>query len=170
MLDHSKPPRSQRSGGNQRKKDGAKAKGKRLLLDMQIRADGSPEFEKLVDEQLKVALAEVGPVKPQFDEEYHRWIFEHPLYPVEYDGDTKQEVIKGYPLHLREFIWHRLYGDLAPEEEARTSGRGGKREGAGRPKGTTKEPTRVVSLPVDIANWLQSNSAHLLKVRKLMSR
>lgn len=41
---------------------------------------------------------------------------------------------------------------------------GGKRGGAGRPKGTAKEPTKVVSvrLPVKLAETLKINSEWLL--------
>jgi hypothetical protein len=53
------------------------------------------------------------------------YIFEHPLYPVEYVGKTEADVIKGYPEYLREFILHRLDGSLHPVMESETKARGG---------------------------------------------
>ena len=124
-------------------------------------------FERLVDEHLKIALEEIGPIKPWFDHELKDWTFEHKLYPVSYGGNTRQEVIERYPLYIRQFIEHRLIGDLAPFVEKRTLGRGGKRIGAGRPVGTTKEPTRTVRLPLDIVVWLKSDPRHLERVRRM---
>ncbi len=128
------------------------------------------EFNKLVDEHFKIALKEVGPIKPWFSEPFECWVFEHELYPVEYGGNTKQEVIDRYPLYLKGFIEHRLKGTLAPFVEKQTKGRGGKRPGAGRPNGTTKEATLVVRLPSDIAMWLKDDPSHLEQVRSLLSR
>lgn len=125
------------------------------------------KFQRLVDEHWKIAMDEIGPIKPWFDPEVNAWVFEHELYPESYGGDTVEEVIERYPLYLKQFIEHRLIGDLAPSVEERTLGRGGKREGAGRPVGTTKEPTRTVRLPVDIVNWIKADPKHLEQVRKL---
>ena len=124
-------------------------------------------FEKLVDEHLKIALEEIGPIKPWFDEECQDWVFEHKLYPESYGGRTKEEVIRRYPLYIRQFIEARLNGTLAPWVEKRTLGRGGKRAGAGRPTGTTKTPTRTVRLPLSIANWIKSDPRHLERVRRM---
>lgn len=70
--------------------------------------------KKEIEEHLKLALEEVGKIKPWYSKDFKTWIFYHPLYPVEYSGDTKEEVIKNYPLYLREFIKHRLQDKLAP--------------------------------------------------------
>lgn len=78
----------------------------------------------------------------------------HTLYPVEYSGDTKEEVIENYPLYLQDFIEERLKDNLSPVTERKTKGRGGRRIGSGRPTGTTKEPKKRVSLPSDIADWI----------------
>ena len=110
--------------------------------------------KKEINEQLKIALAEVGKIKPWFDEEVNAFVFEHPSYPVEYADESEEKVIKGYPKYLREFILHRLDNNLHPLMEKETKGRGGKRTGAGRPQGTKKSPTKVVRLPKDIANWI----------------
>ncbi len=112
--------------------------------------------KKEIKEHLKIALEEVGTITPWFDKNYTSWVFSHPAYPVEYSGDSKEEVIKNYPLYLQDFIEERLNDNLSPLTEMKTSGRGGKRKGAGRPEGTIKEPTRRVSLPVDIAEWITS--------------
>ena len=127
------------------------------------------KFDRLVDEHLKIALQEIGPIKPWFDPEVQEWVFEHKLYPESYGGKTKKEVIKRYPLYIRQFIEHRLNGTLSPFVEKRTLGRGGKREGAGRPIGSTKAPTAVVRLPLDIAQWLKADPAHLEEVRSLLN-
>ncbi len=127
-------------------------------------------FDLLVDQHLAIAMKEIGPIKPWFDPEVQSWVFEHELYPESYGGETKKEVIERYPLYIRQFIENRLDGTLAPWVEQRTRGRGGKREGAGRPLGTTKEPTVVVRLPLDIVNWLKADPSHLEQVRHLSNR
>src|SRR6267378_2076703 len=95
--------------------------------------------KKEIARHLKIALKEVGEIRPWFEKEVNAWVFEHKSYPVGYSGDSKEEVIKNYPRYLREFIKQRLNDNLAPSVEKRTKGRGGKREGAGRPRGTKKE-------------------------------
>jgi hypothetical protein len=127
------------------------------------------EFEQLVDEHLKIALLEIGQIKPWFDAEFQSWAFRHELYPVEYYGNTKREVIKNYPLYMREFIEQRLKNNLSPLTEKETKGRGGKRPGAGRPVGTTKEPTAVIRLPLEIVQWIKADSTHIEQLRALSS-
>lgn len=63
---------------------------------------------KEINEHLKVALREIGSIEPWYDNEVQDWVFEHPLYPVEYGGATKEDVVENYPKYLREFIKHRL--------------------------------------------------------------
>lgn len=111
---------------------------------------------KEIKEHLEIALKEVGKIEPWFDEEVNEWIFIHSNYPVEYGGSSKEEVVKNYPKYLREFIKQRLNDNLSPITEKKTKGHGGRRFGAGRPVGTTKEETKRVSLPVDIADWITS--------------
>lgn len=124
--------------------------------------------KKEIKEHLEVALKEVGSIEPWFDKEYKTWVFSHFAYPVEYSGDTKEEVIKNYPLYLYDFIEERLNDNLSPSTERETTGRGGKRKGAGRPEGTKKEMTKRVTLPVDIANWIIMPEviSHLRALRK----
>jgi hypothetical protein len=110
--------------------------------------------KKEIKEHLKMALEEIGQIEPWFDKNYETWVFSHALYPVEYSGETKEEVIENYPLYLQDFINERLKDNLSPITEKKTKGRGGKRIGSGRPQGTTKEPKKRVSLPLDIANWI----------------
>jgi hypothetical protein len=56
------------------------------------------------------------------------------------------------------------------EIKEHSSGRGGKRKGAGRPQGTKKEPTKRVSLPLDIADWITSYfTKNLLDRRKCLA-
>lgn len=111
--------------------------------------------KKEIEQNLKIALKEIGKIKPWFDKEVNAWVFEHPKYPVGYAGKTSEEVIEKYPLHLREFILERLNDNLDPLVEQQTKGHGGKRPGAGRPIGSTKEPTRQIRVPLDIAEWLK---------------
>ena len=125
--------------------------------------------KKELEEHLKIALKEVGEIKPWFDEEVTAWIFSHPAYPVEYGGESAEEVIENYPKYLREFIRHRLNNRLHPVMEKQTKGRGGKRVGAGRPTGTKKAPTKVVRLPKDIAEWFDQPSA-IPQVRQLIAK
>lgn len=110
--------------------------------------------KKEVKENLKIALEEIGKIEPWFDSEYDTWVFSHALYPVEYSGDTKEEVIENYPVYLQDFIEERLKDNLSFVTESKTKGRGGSRIGSGRPKGTTKEVKKRVSLPSDIADWI----------------
>lgn len=121
--------------------------------------------EKEIEVHLKTALKEIGKIEPWFDEDFNAWIFSHDLYPVEYAGDTKGEVIKNYPLYLRDFIQHRIEEKLSPLMEKKTKGHGGKREGSGRPKGR-EEKVRIY-LPKDIANLLQEPGM-LVHIRGIM--
>jgi hypothetical protein len=105
--------------------------------------------------ELSVALDEIGDIKPWFDKEVKAWVFEHDLYPVRYAGETSREVIKNYPKYLEIFIDHRMRGRIDEVNEKATRGRGGIRPGAGRPKGTFKEPTKQTRLPSDIVDWLK---------------
>lgn len=123
---------------------------------------------KEIKEHLEVALREIGTIKPWFDEEVNEWIFSHRDYPVEYGGESAQEVVKNYPKYLAEFIKHRLSDNLSPLTEKKTKGHGGKRPGAGRPKGTIKERTIRISLPSDLANWFKVNPAAIDLARKIM--
>src|ERR1700733_1127851 len=108
--------------------------------------------EKEIIEHLKIALSEIGEIKPWFDKAVSCWIFSHKNYPVEYGGDSVKEVKRNYPKYLKEFIKHRLDGTLSPINEKETKGRGGFREGAGRPKGTkSTHPMKQIRLPDDIA-------------------
>ena len=114
--------------------------------------------KKIVDMHLKRALKEVGEITPWYDEEVQEWVFAHPLYPVEYGGKSSKEVIKNYPKYLREFIAHRLDGRLEHKVEKKTKGRGGKRPGAGRPKGTKRvPPTQIMRLDARIAEWIKKH-------------
>ncbi len=126
--------------------------------------------KKEIDLHLKVALEEIGEINPIFNKRFKAWIFKHPAYPdVEYAGESEEEVIENYPLYLRDFIKHRLNANIDPLIEKKTKGRGGLRKGAGRPRGTTKEPTERISLPKDIAQWIKNPDA-ISKVRALIAK
>lgn len=123
---------------------------------------------KEIKEHLEIALGEIGQIKPWFDDDVNEWIFNHPDYPVEYGGDSVEDVIKNYPKYLQEFIKHRLNGCLSLLTEKKTKGHGGKREGAGRPKGTLKEVKQRVSLPADVASWFKTNPHAVELARKMI--
>lgn len=108
--------------------------------------------KKEIDKNLKIALKEIGEIKPRFSRKFNGWIFSHKLYPeVEYFGDSKEEVIKNYPLYLREFISQRLNQNITEAAEKKTKGRGGKRIDAGRPKGSKKIAKKRIYVPQEIA-------------------
>lgn len=90
-----------------------------------------------------------------FDKEVNAWVFEHSFYPVEYAGESPEEVIENYPKYLEVFIEHRLQNRIGEINEKKTKGKGGYRPGAGRPKGTTKTPTKQIRVSVDVADWLK---------------
>lgn len=128
--------------------------------------------KKEIEEHLKKALKEVGKITPIFDEEIGEWVFSSSHYPVEYGGSSKEEVIKNYPKYLREFIKHRLNDKLHPLVEKKAIGHGGKRKGAGRPKGSKKvKATKVVRLPTDIVNWVQKDPDRSIpSIRQLIAK
>lgn len=125
---------------------------------------------KEIKKHLNIALKEIGEIKPWFDKNFNAWIFSHKNYPdVEYAGETAEEVIKNYPVYLRDFIEERLNSNLAAHIEKATKGHGGKREGAGRPKGTKKELKQRVYLPVDVAEWVQEPNS-ISQIRTLIAK
>ncbi len=126
---------------------------------------------KEIKKHLEIALAEIGEIKPIFVKKYNTWKFRHKNYPdVEYIGTSQKEVVKNYPLYFREFIKHRLDGRIWESVEKRTKGHGGKREGAGRPKGTKKDPTKRITLPKDIAEWIEHTPSSIPQVRQLIAK
>ena len=125
---------------------------------------------KEIKKHLNIALKEVGEINPWFDKNFNAWIFSHKNYPdVEYAGESSEEVIKNYPLYLRDFIEERLNDNLAAHIEKATKGHGGKREGAGRPKGSKKDAKKRVDLPNDVAEWFEQPSA-IPQVRQLIAK
>jgi hypothetical protein len=125
---------------------------------------------KEIKEHLEIAFKEIGEIRPWFDKEVNEWIFSHTNYPVEYGGESAKEVIKNYPKYLREFIKQRLNNNLNPLTEKKTKGHGGKREGAGRPKGSLKEEKDRISLPKDLAFWFKHNPEAIELTRKTMRK
>ena len=124
---------------------------------------------KEIKKHLNIALKEIGPIKPWFDKDFKTWIFSHKNYPdVEYAGESAEEVIQNYPLYLHDFIEERLNENLAPHIEKATKGHGGKRKGAGRPKGTKKESKKRVYVPTDVAKWLRETP--IPEVRHLIAK
>ena len=110
---------------------------------------------KEIKKQLKIALDEIGKIKPWFDKDFNAWVFSSDLYPVECEGKTAEEVIEKYPKYLEVFIEHMLLGKIDGLNEKKTKGRGGVRPNAGRPVGSKKEPTTQIRVPRDIAEWIK---------------
>lgn len=122
-----------------------------------------------LEQEYKKALKEIGPIEPWWSDEDGMFVFEHDLYPFVMHADPdKQKTIDGYCRALKGFIEERLAGNVAETVERITSGRGGYRPGAGRKPGSTKEPTKMVRLPIGIADWLKDDPAHIEQVRRLM--
>lgn len=108
-----------------------------------------------IKQELKIALLEIGEIKPWFDKDFNAWIYSNPLYPVECEGKNAQEVIKKYPKYLEVFIDHRMKGKLDHLNEKKTTGKGGVRSRVVRKtKSIIKEPTKQIRVPLDIADWL----------------
>ncbi len=126
--------------------------------------------KKEIKQHLEIALKEIGQITPWYDRSFKNWIFSHPDYPVEYAGDTKDEVIKNYPIYLYDFIEERLNDNLNSLIEKETKGRGGKREGAGRPVGTKKEQKSRIYLPTDLVSWFKQHPESIPQVRKLIQK
>lgn len=129
---------------------------------------GKKITKKEIDQHLAIALEEIGKIVPKYSKGFKCWYFEHSLYPVNYAGESKEEVIENYPKYLRVFIEERLKENLNPMVEAKTRGRGGYRIGAGRPKG--KEQKSRIYLPNDIVCWLKRSPENQNKVRQLIGR
>ncbi len=127
---------------------------------------------KEIKKHLDIALEEIGEIRPSFNKRFKTWMFCHKKYPdVEYFGDSPSEVVRNYPKYLREFIKHRLDGNIWESVEKKTKGHGGKRERGGRPKGTKKEPTKRVSLPTDIAEWVEEQKSEAYySIRQLVAK
>lgn len=123
--------------------------------------------KKEIKQHLKAALEEIGKITPWFDEDVNAWVFEDPSYPVGCSADSEEEVIRMYPLYLEEFISERLNDNVSPSVEKRTKGKGGKREGAGRPLNPNKEQKTRIYVPSDIANLLKEPGV-LMYLRGLM--
>lgn len=127
---------------------------------------------KEIKAHLEIALKEIGKIKPAFSKRFKSWTFRHPKYPdVEYYGNSPEEVIENYPKYLKEFIKHRLNDNIWASVEKKTKGRGGKRQGAGRPKGTKKEPTKRIVMPKDIAEWVEAHRSEAYSsIRHLVAK
>ncbi|MBK8190933.1 MAG: hypothetical protein IPK79_10845 [Vampirovibrionales bacterium] len=118
-----------------------------------------------LDRHFDMARAEVDGVQPQWSPEDQMYLVEHPAYPMVMHADPDPEkALTGYFRALRQFVKYRLAGEIADTTEQATSGRGGAREGAGRPR---KNETKTVRLPVDMADWLRDQK-HQDQVRRLM--
>jgi hypothetical protein len=121
--------------------------------------------------ELKIALSEIGNITPWFEKDFNTWIFSNPLYPVECEGKSPEEVIKKYPKYLEVFIEYRMKGKIDTVNEKKTKGKGGSRPGAGRPKGSLKEPTKQIRVPIDIANFMKEfPQIAYAQMRKAMHR
>ena len=127
--------------------------------------------KKEIEKHLKIALKEVGKIKPRFVKRFNNWVFRHYAYPdVECAEDSPDKVIKNYPKYLREFIKYRLDQNIWEIIEKKTKGHGGKRQGAGRPTGTKKETTKRIRLPIDVANWFERKPGAISEFRQYVAK
>lgn len=72
-------------------------------------------MDKQVKFELAKAISKIGLIEPWYDEKVSYWVFEHYSYPISYSGDSKEEVIKGYPKYLQDFIDYMLKKKLDPK-------------------------------------------------------
>lgn len=129
--------------------------------------------KKEVKDHLQIALKEVGEIKPWFDKEVDCWVFEHPKYPIVCGEDTSKEVIRKYPLYLKEFIIHRLDNRLDPLVEKATKGKGGLRPAAVKLTKEVKAPTKTIRLSENLykaALWLRQHPEALPEIQKIMRK
>jgi hypothetical protein len=116
--------------------------------------------------ELEKALQEIGEIKPWWSEEDQMFIFEHEAYPFVMHADPDLgKTIAGYKRALKGFISDRMSGQLDATVDRATSGHGGLRVGAGRPK--NQIPTIQIRLPLHIAQWIQ-DPEHIKVIEKLM--
>lgn len=121
-----------------------------------------------IQDELEAVLAEIGPIRPQWSDQFDTWVFSHPDYPVEAEGDTEPECIDAYHRYMARFLLERRHGNLSPTVEAQTKGWGGRRPGAGRPP--NKTPTVQIRIPADIADWIKRDREQAIHcIRGLMN-
>jgi hypothetical protein len=117
-------------------------------------------------QHVDIALEEIGLIQPWWSDADQMFMFEHPAYPWVMHADPNPEATKaGYIRALTGWIQDRLANNVADFAETTTTGRGGLRQGAGRPK--LKVPTRTIRLPEPIVNWLKYPE-NRQKVERLM--
>jgi hypothetical protein len=109
-----------------------------------------------IKKEVHLALKEIGTITPWYDRNFDTWLYSNPLYPIECEGTSEEEVVEKYPKYIEVFIEHRMKGTLDHVNEKKTKGKGGARSGAGRPKGSVKEQTKQVRVPLDIAEILRA--------------
>ena len=122
-------------------------------------------MSKVISLELEQALKEIGSIEPWWSEDDELFVFEHDAYPMVMAAeDDKETTIESYKRALTEFIKERLDGNIADFVDEMTSGRGGARPGAGRPR----QPKKIRKyVPEDIAPWLDREE-NIAKIRELM--
>lgn len=126
--------------------------------------------KKEVTKHLQIALKEIGEIKPYFDKNTKEWLYKHKNYPVEYAGESIEEVKKNYPFYLKEFISERLDKNLDPYVEKETKGKAGKKEIIKKIIIKSTKQKRIL-VPEDLAFWLKNPEnveklMHLIKTHK----
>ena len=118
--------------------------------------------------KLKEALNRVGKIDPVFDVETSAWTFESPHFPhLEAHGESAEEVISLYQKLLEGHLKDLDSGNVSDFILRATPGWGGRRQNAGRPRGTANEPKIRKMVPKDIAQWLD-DPEHVAQIRQLM--
>lgn len=105
---------------------------------------------------LDEALKAIGPIEPYWDAKEGYWRFSHPLFaPLDVFDDTPEEVVRKYKIHLEEALAEYRAGKVDEIVIRNTPAWGGRRKGAGRPKGARGEDKVRKWIPADIARFLE---------------
>lgn len=84
------------------------------------------KYDKFLELELQKALNEIGNIQPWYDENVKSWVYSNVLYPtVEAGEDTAEETVNIYKLYLKEFLQHRICGNIPMKHEYDTAGNAG---------------------------------------------
>jgi len=46
-----------------------------------------------IKKEIKIALSEIGTICPWFNKDFNIWVYSSPLYPIECEGSSLEEVL-----------------------------------------------------------------------------
>ncbi len=82
-----------------------------------------------IKEEMAIAIAEIGNIKPWFSKEDQMFVFESPVYSrVMGAGNTVKEAVESYSRALYSFIEYRIKGKICKVVESDTIGTAGKQK------------------------------------------